>query len=232
MLDAETKPDALSERAQARQALATAIAGVDEARARLAEAKRAVDLADDRCIDLHDRIDALKERVAFMKTSTGTADSVVAALLRGDDLEAERSPAEKAQAEIERLKQQLDAMRQARQIAKDEVEQRKSAIGLAEMRVRRMIGGVLRSSGATERLLTGLIDLEREIIRRRLGLAVLLRNDGVPVALLSEVERLLDGHALPTRSSPADHWANNPASQAWAAALATLERDADARLPD
>lgn len=232
MLVEETKPDVLSERAAARQALSDAIAGVDTARARLAEAKRAVDLADDRCIDLHDRIDALKERVAFMKTSTSTADSVIAALLRGDAMQAERSPAEKAQAEIEGLKQQLDAMRRARQAAKDEVEQRKSAIALAQMRVQRMIGRVLQSSGAAETLMHGLLDLEREVIRRRLGLAVLLRNDGVPVPLRFEVERLLDGHALPTRAAATDHWANNPASQAWAAALSSLERDPDARLPD
>lgn len=230
MTVAELEFDTLTARAQARQALADAIAGVDTARARLAEARRAADLATDRAIELRNRIDALSEQLSLAKATA--PDGIIAALLRGDDMQTERSPTEIARAEFDALQGQLDAVRQARQIAEDEVGRRKEAIGLAEMRVKRMVGGMLRASGAAEHLLTGLLDLEREVIRRRVGLAVLLRNDGVPVPLLSEVERILDGHALPTRSSPADHWANNPASQAWAAALATLERDPDARLPD
>ncbi|AZG76331.1 hypothetical protein [Methylocystis rosea] len=231
MLIDEVKPDALGERAAAREQLADAIAGVDSARERLAEAKRAADLATDRAIELRRKVDALTERASSAKANA-SGDSVIGALLRGECLGSRSSPAEEARTEIAALERELDAVRQARQTAQDEIENRKSAIGLGEMRVRRMIGGVLRSSGATERLLTGLIDLEREVIRRRLGLAFLLRNDGVAVALRSEVERLLDGHAFPTRSATLDHWANNPASKDWAAALATLERDADARLPD
>ncbi|MBG0797166.1 hypothetical protein IYX23_05625 [Methylocystis sp. L43] len=230
MIVAELEPDVLTARAQARQALADAIAGVDSARQRLAEAKRAADLATDRAIELRNRIDALAERASSAKANA-SGDSVIGALLRGECLGSRSSPAEEARTEIAALERELDAVRQARQTAQDEIENRKSAIGLGEMRVRRMIGGVLRSSGSTERLLTGLIDLEREIIRRRLGLAFLLRQDGVPRALLAEVERLLDGHALPTRAAATDHWGKNPASQAWADALATLERDADARLP-
>ncbi|PPD09759.1 MAG: hypothetical protein CTY36_02745 [Methylocystis sp.] len=230
MLDAETKPDTLAERAQARQALSDAIAGVDSARQRLAEAKRAADLATDRAIELRNRIDALAERASSAKANA-SGDSVIGALLRGECLGSRSSPAEEARAEIAALERELDAMRQARQTAQDEIEQRKSAIGLAEMRVKRMIGRVLQSSGAAETLMHGLLDLEREVIRRRLGLAALLRHDGVPLAEKASVERLLDGHALPTRSSPADHWANNPASQAWADALKALEHDADARLP-
>jgi hypothetical protein len=227
---AELEPDTLGERAAAREQLADAIAGVDTARERLAEAKRAADLATDRAIELRRKVDALTERASSAKANA-SGDFVIGALLRGECLGSRSSPAEEARTEIAALERELDAMRQARQIAADEVEQRKSAIGLAEMRVKRMIGRVLQSSGAAETLMHGLLGLEREIIRRRLGLAFLLRNDGVPVALLAEVGKLLDGHALPTRSSPADHWANNPACQAWAAALATLERDADARLP-
>jgi hypothetical protein len=230
MLVDEVKSDALTERANARQALADAIAGVDEARERLGQAKLAVELATDRAIELRNRVDALSEQLSLAKATA--PDGIIAALLRGDDMQTERSPTEIARAEFDALQGQLEAVRRARQIAEDEVGRRKEAIGLAEMRVKRMVGRVLQSSGAAETLMHGLLDLEREIIRRRLGLAVLLRNDGVPVALLSEVERLLDGHALPTRAATVDHWANNPASQAWASAMLELQRDPDARLPD
>lgn len=233
MTVAELEPDKLTERATARQQLADAINAVAEARQRHAEAKRAAEAGMDRAIDLNNKIDALKERLSFMKSSAGAADGVVAALLRGDDLQAERSPAEKARHEINALQVELDAVRQARQTAEGEIENRKSAIGLAEMRVRRMVGGVLRASGATERLMAGLLDLEREVIRRRLGLAFLLRNEGVPVSLQAEVGRLLDGSQLPSRSAASAHsdWARDPTTTAWADALKALASDPDARLP-
>lgn len=224
------KNDALTERAAARQNLADAIACVDEARQRLAQAKSAVELATDRCIELRNRIDGLAERASSAKASS-SADSVIAALLRGDDIHAERSPTEIAQAELDALQGQLDAVRQARQTAETEIEARRQAVGLGEMRVKRMIGAVLRASGATETLMRGLLDLEREVIRRRLGLAFLLRTDGVPAALVAEVGKLLDGHALPTRSAASDHWGRHPTMTAWADALKALATDPDTRLP-
>jgi chromosome segregation ATPase len=233
MLDAETKPDTLSARAAAREQLATAINAVDEARARLAEAKRAVDLADDRCIDLRNKIDAQKERLVFMKANAGAADSVVAALARGELLEMERSPVERAQEEIDALEHELDAVRQARQTAQDEIEKRKSAVGLAEMRTRRMATAVLRVSGAAEQLLAGLIDLERQVVERRLGLRFLLAQGAIPESEKAAVERLLDASALPTSAARGDFfdWDRHPTTIAWAVALKDLQRDPDARLP-
>lgn len=188
----------------------------------------------DRSIDLLKEIDGAKEQLDLMKARTGAADGVVAALARGELLELERSPAQKLQEDINALERELEAVRQARQTAEGEIENRKSAIGLAEMRVRRMVGGVLRASGATERLMAGLLDLEREVIRRRLGLAFLLRNEGVPVSLQAEVGRLLDGSQLPSRSGASAHsdWARDPTTTAWTDALKALASDPDARLPD
>jgi hypothetical protein len=232
MLVDETKPDTLAERAAARQALANAINGVDTARARLSEAKRAAEVATDRAIELRKRVDALAERVSSAK-SNASADSVIAALLRGDDMHAERSPTEIAQAELDALQGRLESVRRARQIAEDEVVRRKSEVGLAEMRVKRMAAAVLRASGATERLLAGLIDLERQVVERRLGLAVLLRHDGVPLAEKASVERVLDGYALPTRAASSDPsgWGRDPTMIAWADTLKALATDPDARLP-
>jgi hypothetical protein len=230
MTVAELEPDTLTARAAARQALADAINGVDTARARLSEAKRAAEVATDRAIELRKRVDALAERVSSAK-SIASADSVIAALLRGDDMHAERSPTEVAQAELDALQGQLEAVRRARQVADDEVKRRKEAISVAEMRVRRMAVGVLRVSGATERLLHGLIDLERQVVERRLGLAVLLRHDGVPLAEKAAVERVLDGYALPTRAAAIDHWGRHPTMTAWTSALTELERDPDRLLP-
>ncbi|AZG75909.1 hypothetical protein [Methylocystis rosea] len=234
MTVAEIENDTLAARAQARQQLADAIAAVDVARDRLAEAKRAVQLADDRCIDLRNNVDAFKERLALMKSRTGAADSVVAALARGELLELERSPAQRVQEDINALEHELEAVRQARQTAKDEVERRKSAVGLAEMRTRRMAAAVLRTSGATERLLHGLLDLERQVVERRLGLRFLLAQDAIPASEKATVERLLSATALPTSADRGDFfgWSRHPTTSAWADALALLERDPDARLPD
>lgn len=232
MLDAETKPDALAERAAARQELADAIAAVDDARARLAEARRAAEAGLDRAISLNDRLAALKGKLPQLPT-TPPAGAVLAALSAGGDvLEVERSPRAKAQAEVETLEASLASVRRARDVAEQEVERRKSAIGLAEMRVKRMAAAVLRASGATERLLEGLLDLERQVVERRLGLAFLLRGDGIPPALVAEVGKLLDGCALPSRAAAIDHWGRDPAMTAWTSALKALERDPDARLPD
>jgi hypothetical protein len=227
---AEIENDTLTARAAARQQLADAIAAVDEARQRLAQAKSAVELATDRAIELRKRVDALAERVSSAK-GNASADSVIAALLRGDDIHAERSPTEIAQAELDALQGQLDAVRQARQTAETEIEARRQAVGLGEMRVKRMAAAALRASGATERLLHGLIDLERQVVERRLGLAFLLRTDGVPAALIAEVGKLLDGYALPARAANVDHWSNDPAMKDWASALKALATDPDARLP-
>ncbi|PPD25007.1 MAG: hypothetical protein CTY30_00880 [Methylocystis sp.] len=225
------KNDVLSERAAVRQALADAISAVDTARQRLAEAKRAAEAGWDRAIHIGDRLERLRAELPQLP-ATPPAGAVLAALTTaGDVLEVERSPRAKAEAEVETLEAAVESVRRARDVAEQEVTRCKSAIGTAEAHVKRMAAAVLQSSGATERLLCGLLDLERQVVERRLGLAFLLRHGAVPVALLAEVERLLDGYALPTRAAATDHWGKNPASQAWAAALSSLERDPDARLP-
>jgi|GEM_PF-4245393 len=231
MLVDEVKPDTLAERAAARQALADAISAVDIARQRLAEASRAAEAGWDRAIHIGNRLERLRAELPQLP-ATPPAGAILAALTTaGDVLEVERSPRAKAQAEIEGLEASLESVRRARDVAEQEATRRKEAIGTAEAHVKRMAAAVLQSSGATERLLHGLLDLERQVVERRLGLAFLLRHGAVPVALLAEVGKLLDGYALPARAT-ADHWSRHPTTTAWAGALKELERDADAPLPN
>jgi hypothetical protein len=235
MIDAETKPDALAERAAARQALADAIAGVGDAVAGLDEAKRAASAGLDRSIDISNKIEEIKGRLPQLP-NTPPAGAVLAALTTGggDVMELERSPRAKAEAEIEGLEASLESVRRARDVAEREVAQRKNAIVTAEAHVKRMAAAVLRASGATERLLEGLLDLERQVVERRLGLAFLLRHGAVPVADKAAVERILDGYGLPTRAASSDHlgWGRHPVTNAWEAALKALATDPDAPLPD
>jgi hypothetical protein len=231
MTVAELEPDVLPERAEARQALSDAIAAVDDARARLAEAKAAAEAGMSRAIDIGNRIERLRAELPQLPIAP-PAGAVLAALSAGGDvLEVERSPRAAAQAEIEALEASLASVRRARDVAEREVESRKRAVEDARLRAHRAAVGVLKASGAAERLLDGLLALERQIIERRLGLAFLLRNDGVPLAEKAAVERVLDGYALPSRSAAIDHWGRTPAMKAWEAALKALERDADAPLP-
>jgi hypothetical protein len=136
MLDAETKPDTLAERAQARQALADAISAVDVARERFAQAKSAAEAGLDRAIDIGNRIEALKIRLPQLP-STPPAGAVLAALSAGDVLEVERSPRAKAQAEVETLEASRDQLRRARDVAEREVEARKRSVEDARLRAHR-----------------------------------------------------------------------------------------------
>jgi chromosome segregation ATPase len=232
MIDAETKPDALAERAAARQALADAIAGVDEERRRAGEAKRAVETGWNSMVDAGNRLEALKAKLPQL-ANTPAADAVLSALATGSAVEA-RSPRALAEDEIRVLEESREQLRRALETGEREVAQRKNAIVTAEAHVKRMAAAVLRASGATERLLEGLLDLERQVVERRLGLAFLLRHGAVPVADKAAVERILDGYGLPTRAASSDHsgWGRHPVTNAWEAALKALATDPDARLPD
>jgi hypothetical protein len=117
MTVAELEPDVLPERAEARQALSDAIAAVDDARARLAEAKAAAEAGLDRAIDIGNRIERLRAELPQLPIAP-PAGAVLAALSAGGDvLEVERSPRAKAQAEIEALEASLASVRRARDMA-------------------------------------------------------------------------------------------------------------------
>lgn len=226
------EPDTLGERSSARQALAAAIAAVAAARERLAEAKRAAETGLERSISLQARIDALRARTAFA-SHRPPADDAIAAILRGDVPGPNRSPAQEARAAIEELQHELDTLRRARADVDDEIGRRKSALGLAEMRVKRMAAAVLRASGAAERLLAGLADLESQVVDRRLGLRFLLAQDAITDGDRAAVEALLERNALPTIASHGDcyGWDRHPGHVAWAEAIKSLHSDPDAPLP-
>jgi len=234
MTVAQLEPDTLTERASARQALADAVNAVAVARQRLAEAKCAAETGLERSLVLQRQIDALAERVAFAKgPAVSAGDDAIRAILRGDSSEPGPSPAEQARHELGALQSQLDALRRARQVADDEIGRRKEALALAEMRVRRMAAGVLRASGAAERLLQGLAELQEQVVQRRLGLRFLLEAGAIPDGEIAAVETLLDSSALPAPASRGDYydWAKHPTMTAWTAALKALASDPDARLP-
>lgn len=225
----ELEPDALSERAQARQALADAIAGVDSAVARLDEAKRAADAGLDRSIALSNEIEALKGKLPQLP-STPPAGAVLAALAGGGVLE--RSPRAEAQAKIAELEATRDQLRRARDLAEAEVETRKRAVEHARLRAHRAAVEVLKRSGAAERLMHGLTDLQEQVVRRRVALRFLLSFKAVLEGDEVAVKAILSGsRELPGPPGYGD-WRNHPAHVAYYDALALLERDPDARLPD
>jgi hypothetical protein len=226
---AEIENDTLATRAAARQSLADAIAGVDSAVARLDEAKRAGEAGMDRAIAVSNEIEALKGKLPQLP-STPPAGAVLAG---GGVLE--RSPRAEAQARIAELEATRDQLRRARDLAEAEVETRKRAVEHARLRAHRAAVAVVKASGAAERLMSGLEALQEQVVRRRVALRFLAAFKAIPQSEQVAVESLLSADrelpGLPTQASDVD-WKNHPTHADWWRALATLERDADARLPD
>jgi hypothetical protein len=227
---AEVENDTLTARAAARQQLADAIAGVDAAQELLAQAKAAAAAGLDRSIDLSNKIEALKIKLPQLP-SAPPAGAVLSALSAGDVLDVELSPRAKAAAEIAELEATRDQLRRARDLAESEVETRKRAVEYARLRAHRAAVEVLKRSGAAERLLSGLADLQEQVVRRRVALRFLLSFKAIPPSEQAAVESLLSDRELPGPPGYGN-WRNHPAHAAYYNALATLERDADARLPD
>jgi DNA repair exonuclease SbcCD ATPase subunit len=231
MTVAELKPDTLTERANARQALADAIAGVDNAVARLEEAKAAVEAGWSRMIDAGNRVEALKAELPRL-SSAPPADAVMASLTAGGAvLEVERSPRAVAESEIAALEGSREQLRRAIETAEREVENRKRAVEHARLRAHRAAVEVLKTSGAAARLLEGLADLQEQVVRRRVALRFLATFKAIPQSEQAAVDALLSGDRELPGLPGYGNWRNHPTHAAYYDALALLERDADARLP-
>jgi chromosome segregation ATPase len=232
MLVDEVKSDALTERAAARQQLADAIAGVDDARARLAQARAAVESGWDRMITAGNRLDALKAELPQLSSAL-PADAVLSALTHGSNTET-RSPRAVAESEIAALEGSREQLRRAIETGEREVEARKRAVDDARLRAHRAAVGVLKASGAPERLMSGLEALQEQVVRRRVALRFLAAFKAIPQDEVAAVEALLSANrelpGLPMQSGDVD-WRGHPTHADWYRALALLERDADARLP-
>jgi chromosome segregation ATPase len=214
MTVAELEPDTLAQRAQAREQLANAINAVDDARARLDEAKAAVEAGWDRMITAGNRLDALKAKLPQLSSAPAAAE-VISALAAGSNTET-RSPRAVAESEIAALEGSREQLRRAIETA------------------HRAATGVLRASGAAGRLMSGLEAMQAEVIRRRVALRFLAAFKAIPKDEVAAVEALLSADrelpGLPIYGG--NDWRNHPAHAAYYDALALLERDADARLPD
>jgi hypothetical protein len=232
MTVAELEPDTLAQRAQAREQLANAINAVDDARARLDEAKAAVEAGWDRMITAGNRLDALKAKLPQLSSAPAAAE-VISALAAGSNTET-RSPRAVAESEIAALEGSREQLRRAIETAEREVETRKRAVEHARLRAHRAATGVLRASGAAGRLMSGLEAMQAEVIRRRVALRFLAAFKAIPKDEVAAVEALLSADrelpGLPIYGG--NDWRNHPAHAAYYDALALLERDADARLPD
>jgi hypothetical protein len=233
MTVAELDPNTLSPRAEARENLTAAIAAVDNAKELLAQAKAAAAAGLDRSIDLSNKIEALKIKLPQLP-SAPPAGAVLSALSAGDVLDVELSPRAKAAAEIAELEATRDQLRRARDLAESEVETRKRAVEYARLRAHRAAVEVLKRSGAAERLLSGLADLQEQVVRRRVALRFLAAFKAIPQSEQVAVETLLSANrelpGLPMQSGNVD-WRGHPTHADWYRALALLERDADAPLP-
>jgi len=102
------------------------------------------------------------------------------------------------------------------------------------LRAHRAAVAVVKVSGAAERLLSGLADLQEQVVRRRVALRFLAAFKAIPQSEQVAVETLLSANrelpGLPMQSGNVD-WRGHPTHADWYRALALLERDADAPLP-
>jgi len=195
----------------------------------LAETIKASDVAQKRLWDVERRISDLGRKRSQSDRAEG---ELVEALLVGRPLAETRAAADER--DLAGLDAEVAALKKARDRLRLAIEDKRSAVDVAELRV----AGAARDVVATsiDRLMKGAAELQAELVRRRLALHAALgfvsgreagRSDAARSATTFMGDAVLPG--LPDFPMP-PQYATHSELKRWEAAVEALHRDADAPL--